>query len=141
MSEENRTVGIGNHGASRLPSVEVDSYNIELKDEDGFLGDRASKGAFQDILDAWRKPLKKSGDDPFGGKSSEDLSKKKLDEILVGDDIEAAAVLHSAIEEFALELTKETRSFNKRKAWVKPEAIVVGGGFRKIRNGELANSR
>ena len=32
MSEENRTVGIGNHGASRLPSVEVDSYNIELKD-------------------------------------------------------------------------------------------------------------
>jgi hypothetical protein len=25
--------------------VDVDSYSIELKDEDGFLGDRASKGA------------------------------------------------------------------------------------------------
>ncbi len=141
MSEENRTVGIGNHGASRLPSVEVDSYNIELKDEDGFLGDRASKGAFQDILDAWRKPLKKSGDDPFGGKSSEDLGKKKLDEILVGDDIEAAAVLHSAIEEFAQELAFVTRRFLKSKAWEKTEAIVVGGGFRQSRIGELAIAR
>ena len=44
------------------PSVEVDSFNIELKDEEGFLGDRASKGAFRDILDRWRKPLRKSGD-------------------------------------------------------------------------------
>jgi predicted NBD/HSP70 family sugar kinase len=141
MSEENRTVGIGNHGASRLPSVEVDSYNIELKDEDGFLGDRASKGAFQAILEAWRKPLKKSGDAPFGGKSSEDLGKKKLDEILVGDDIEAAAVLHSAIEEFAQELAFVTRRFLKSKAWEKTEAIVVGGGFRQSRIGELAIAR
>jgi hypothetical protein len=141
MSEENRTVGIGNHGASRLPSVEVDSYNIELKDEDGFLGDRASKGAFQAILEAWRKPLKKSGDDPFGGKSSEDIGKKKLDEILVGDDIEAAAVLHSAIEEFAQELAFVTRRFLKSKAWEKTEAIVVGGGFRQSRIGELAIAR
>ena len=38
------TAGIGRHGATRLPSVDVDNYNIELKDEDGFLGDRASKG-------------------------------------------------------------------------------------------------
>ncbi len=58
------TAGIGKHGVSRLPSVDIDSYNIELKDEDGFLGDRASKGAFQKILDGWRKPLKKNGDDP-----------------------------------------------------------------------------
>jgi len=141
MSEENRTVGIGNHGASRLPSVEVDSYNIELKDEDGFLGDRASKGAFQDILEAWRKPLKKSGDDPFGGKASSELSKKKLDEILVGDDVEAAALLHSAIEGFAQELAFVTRRFLKSKAWEKTEAIVVGGGFRQSRVGELAIAR
>jgi hypothetical protein len=44
------TAGIGKHGAARLPSVDIDSYNIELKDDDGFLGDRASKGAFQEIL-------------------------------------------------------------------------------------------
>ena len=55
------TTGIARHGASRLPSVDVDSFNLELKDEDGFLGDRASKGAFRKILDAQRKPLKKNG--------------------------------------------------------------------------------
>ncbi|GAA0005965.1 hypothetical protein BRDID11002_59690 [Bradyrhizobium diazoefficiens] len=60
------TTGIAQHGASRLPSVDVDSFNIEIKDEDGFLGDRASKGAFREILDRWRKPLRKTGEDPFG---------------------------------------------------------------------------
>ena len=57
------TTGIARHGASRLPSVEIDSLNIELKDEDGFLGDRAYKGAFRKILERWRKPLRKANDD------------------------------------------------------------------------------
>ena len=47
MAEGSTSASIGRHGSSRLPSVEVDSYNIELKDENGFLGDRASKGAFR----------------------------------------------------------------------------------------------
>src|SRR5881398_881429 len=64
MADDLTTVGIGKHGAERLPSVDVDSYNIELKDENGFVGDRASKGSFQKILEAWRKPLRKRGDDP-----------------------------------------------------------------------------
>lgn len=135
------TAGIGNHGAARLPSVDIDSYNIELKDEDGFLGDRASKGAFQDILDKWRKPLKKSGDDPLGAKSTEDISKKKLDDILVGEDAEASALIHSAIEEFARELAYVTKRFLKTRAWDKTEAVIVGGGFRQSRIGELAIAR
>ncbi len=135
------TTGIGNHGASRLPSVDIDSYNIEIKDEEGFVGDRASKGAFQAILDNWRKPLKKNGDDPFGAKSSEEISKKKLDEILVGEDVEAAALVHSAIEDFAQELAYVTTRFLKTKAWDKTEAIIVGGGFRQSRIGELAIAR
>ena len=59
------TTGIARHGATRLPSVDVDSFNIELKDDEGFLGDRASKGAFRKILDRWRKPSRKSGEDRF----------------------------------------------------------------------------
>jgi hypothetical protein len=135
------TTGIAAHGASRLPSVEVDSFNIELKDEEGFLGDRASKGAFRDILDRWRKPLRKSGEDPFGKEPSENISKKVLDAILVGDDTEAAAVVHSTIEDFAQELAYVTRRFLKTKAWEKTERIVVGGGFRDSRLGELAIAR
>jgi hypothetical protein len=135
------TTGIAAHGAFRLPSVEIDSFNIELKDEEGFLGDRASKGAFREILDRWRKPLRKSGEDPFGKEPSENISKKVLDAILVGDDTEASAVVHSAIEGFAQELAYVTRRFLKTKAWEKTERIVVGGGFRDSRLGELAIAR
>jgi hypothetical protein len=141
MTETLTTAGIGKHGASRLPSVDIDSYNIELKDEDGFLGDRASKGAFHEILDEIRKPLKKADEDPFGDKPSEDLSKKTLDQILVGDDVPAAAVLHGAMEDFARELAYVTGRFLKTKAWDKTEAIVVGGGFSQRRIGQLAIAR
>ena len=135
------TAGIGNHGAARLPSVDIDSYNIELKDEDGFLGDRASKGAFHDILESLRKPLRKDGEDPLGDEASEDISKKELDQILIGDDIQAAAVLHGAIEDFAEELAFVAGKFLKTKAWDKTEAIIVGGGFRQRRIGQLAIAR
>ena len=139
--EQVLTTGIARHGAARLPSVDVDSFNIELKDDEGFLGDRASRGAFRKILDRWRKPLRRSGEDPFGDEPSEQISKKTLDAMLVGDDTEASAVVHSAIEEFALELAYVTRRFLKTKAWAKTERIVVGGGFRDSRLGELAIAR
>jgi predicted NBD/HSP70 family sugar kinase len=135
------TVGIGRHGAARLPSVDVDSFNIELKDDDGFLGDRASKGAFRKILDDLRKPLKKNGDDPLGGKSAEKISKSELDAALMGEDVGAAALVHGAIEEFASELAYVTSKFLKTKAWADTERIVVGGGFRQSRVGEIAIAR
>src|SRR5437763_8045644 len=135
------TTGIARHGATRLPSVDVDSFNIELKDEDGFLGDRASKGAFREIFERWRKLLRKFGDDPFGDEPSETINKKTLDAVMVGDDTDAAAVVHSAIEEFAQELAYVTRRFLKTKAWANTERIVVGGGFRDSRLGELAIAR
>src|SRR6266576_2298562 len=135
------TTGIARHGAIRLPSVEVDSFNVELKDDDGFLGDRASKRAFRAILETLRKPLKKNGDDPLGKKSSGEIAKSELDEVLVGDDVAAAALVHGAIEEFAHELAYVTRRFLKTKAWADTERIVVGGGFRQSRVGELAIAR
>jgi predicted NBD/HSP70 family sugar kinase len=135
------TTGIARHGATRLPSVDVDSFNIELKDDDGFLGDRASKGAFREILDALRKPLKKNGEDPLGGKTAEKIGKATLDEALVGDDVGAAALVHGAIEEFARELAYVTGRFLKTKAWADTERIVVGGGFRQSRVGEIAIAR
>ncbi|MGY4254335.1 hypothetical protein ACVI1L_001403 [Bradyrhizobium sp. USDA 4516] len=97
MADETiKTTGIAAHGASRLPWVEIDSFNLKLKDEDEFLGDRASKGAFRETLEKWRKPLRKFGEDPFGKELSEDISKKELDAVLGGDDPEASVVVHSA---------------------------------------------
>jgi predicted NBD/HSP70 family sugar kinase len=129
------------HGATRLPAVEVDSYNVEIKDDEGFVGDRASKGAFRDIIEKWRKPLRKAGNDPFGDEPSEDISKKKLDSLLTKGDPEAGGILQGAIEDFAQELALVIRRFLKLKTWRDTERIAIGGGFRASRVGELAIGR
>jgi hypothetical protein len=129
------------HGAKRLPSVEVDSYNHTIEDEDGFVGDRASRTAFTAILDKWREPLRKLGDDPLGEKASEDVGKRKLVALLMEGDPEAAGLVHGAIEDFAQELAAVIRRFLRAKGWRDTEAIVVGGGFLNGRIGEIAIGR
>ena len=132
---------IAAHGATMLPAVEVDSYNIEVRDDEGFIGDRASKGAFRTILENWRKLARKDGDDPLGDEDSEELSKEQLDAALTGDDVEAAGLVHTAIEEFAQEFALVIRRYLKAKAWHKTERVVIGGGFRASRVGEIAIGR
>jgi hypothetical protein len=127
------------HGASHLLSVDVDSYNVELKDNGTFLGDRASKGAFRDIN--CRKPLRKIGVDPFGDEPSRNISKEKLDALLSDGSSEAARIVHGAIEDFAQELATVIRRFLKLETWRDTECIVVGGGLRATRVGERAISR
>ena len=141
MADTDTLPSIAQHGASRLPSVELDSYNIELKDDEGFIGDRASKGAFRDIIDNWRKSVRKAGNDPFGKEPTEDLSKKTLDELLTKGDAEAAGIVQGAIEEFSQELSLVIRRYLKTKGWKDTERIVVGGGFRAGRVGELVIGR
>ncbi len=141
MADTAAATVLGPHGAKVLPAVEIDSYNLELKDDEGFLGDRASRQAFHAILENWRKPLRKLGEDPFGDKASDDLNRSKLDVVLKEGDPEAAAVIQSAIEDYAQELALVTRRFLKAKAWANTERIAMGGGFRDSRIGELAIAR
>lgn len=129
------------HGGKVLSQVLVDAYNAELRTAEGFVGDRASKRAFQAILDEWRERVSRAGDDPLGEKPSEELSKKHLDKVLAEGDAEAAGVIHGAIEEFAQEFAQVIRRFLKLKDWDGTEAIVVGGGLRQSRIGELAIGR
>ena len=99
------------HGAQRLPLVEVDTYNEELRDADGFVGDRASNRAFRAILEDWRERLRELGeDDPLGETPSDDIPKKKLDRVLRDGDAAAAGLVHAAIEDFATELADGRRS-------------------------------
>lgn len=129
------------HGGKVLSLVTVDAYNAETRSPEGFLGDRASRRAFQAILDDWRDRVSRSGDDPLGDEPSEQISKKQLDKVLTEGDAEAAGVIHGAIEEFAQEFAQVIRRFLKLKEWKGTEAIVVGGGFRTSRIGELAIGR
>src|SRR5689334_22951670 len=105
------------HGSPDLPAVTVDAYNAELRDGDGFVGDRASKRAFQAILDEWRERMRRVGDDPLGDTPTSDIGKKKIDKMLLEGDPEAAGVVHGAIEDFASELATVTQRFLKLKAW------------------------
>jgi hypothetical protein len=129
------------HGARRLPGVEVISYNVELKDEAGFVGDRASKGAFRNFIEEWRKPLRRIGQDPFGNEQSAKIAKKKLDDLLTKGDAEMAGIVQGAIESFAHELAGVLRRFLKLKSWKDAERLVFGGGFAGSRVGELAIGR
>jgi predicted NBD/HSP70 family sugar kinase len=129
------------HGAAVLPSVKVDSYNLEIEDEEGFLGDKASRAAFWEILDKWRKPLQELDQDPLGDRPSAEVSKKKLAVLLAEGEPEAAGLVQSAIEDFAQQLALVIRRFLRLKAWRDTECLVVGGGFSGSRIGELAVGR
>ena len=129
------------HGAEHLSLVTVETYNAELRTADGFIGDRASRRAFQAILDDWRERLRKVGDDPLGESPSEQISKKRLDKLLADGDAEAAGVIQGAIEEFSQEFAAVIRRFLRLKCWKDTERIAVGGGLRQSRIGELAIGR
>src|SRR5258706_1894505 len=129
------------HGAGHLSAVTIDTYNAELRSADGFIGDRASNRAFRAILDDWRERIRKVGDDPFGDTPSEEISKRKLDKVIAEGDPEAAGIIQGAIEEFATELATVVRRFLRTKAWQGTERIVVGGGLRAARIGELVIGR
>jgi len=129
------------HAEATLPSVTIDTYNEELRDEDGFVGDRASGRAFRAILDDWRDRVAQNGDDPLGKKETRDLSKSELDRILASDDPVAAGLIHSAVEEFAQELASVVRRFLRLEKWKETERIVVGGGLSSSHIGRLAMGR
>jgi hypothetical protein len=141
MPTTNTLPAVAAHGARRLPSVDIDSYNVELKDDEGFIGDRANKGAFRKIIENWRAALRKVGADPLGEDASAELSRKRLDDLLARGDSEAAGIIHAAIEEFSQEFALVIRRFLRLKDWKETERIVVGGGFRASRIGELVIGR
>src|ERR1044072_2938170 len=104
MAKEPEQTTLPTPGAAVLPSVQVDTYNLEVGDEDGFIGDKASKGAFWELFDKWRQPLRELTEDPFGDKPTDEIMKKKLDALLTKGSPEAAGVVHSAVEDFAQHL-------------------------------------
>jgi hypothetical protein len=129
------------HAAKLLPAVSVDTYNEELRDAEGFVGDRASGRAFRAILDDWRELVRGQGEDPFGDIPSEQIRKSDMDKMLAGDDPKAAGLVHTVVEEFAGELANVVRRFLRLEAWKGTESIVIGGGLSASHIGTLAMGR
>ena len=119
----------------------VDDYNAELRDAEGFIGDRASNRAFRSLLDDVRERLAVHGTDPLGDKATAAFSKSELDRLLKDGSPEVAGVIHSAVEDFAQEFATVLRRFMRLPAWQGTQRVVVGGGLRDSRVGELAIGR
>jgi hypothetical protein len=124
-----------------LPAVRVDSYNTEIRANGKFVGDRASGRAFRALLADERKRASKFEADPVGDTASTRISKKTLDRLLLAGDVEAAGVVLGTIEEFSQRFVRVICRFMRLKAWKKTQRIVVGGGLRASRIGELAIGR
>jgi hypothetical protein len=141
MKTMTATTAIGIHGTHLLSTVQVDTYNAELRDAEGFIGDRASNRAFRGILEDWREQIREIGKDPIGDVASADISKKALDKLITAGEPEAAGLLIGTVEEFAQEFATVIRRFLRLKEWRDTQRIVVGGGLRASRVGELAIGR
>jgi hypothetical protein len=128
------------HGALELPTLDVESYNITLRERGEFVGDRASKTAFAERIDAWRAIARRQGKDPFGRRHTQELGKKTLERILRSGNADAAGIVQSALDDFARALVEVIVRFRKH-AWQRVERISIGGGFREGRLGELAIGR
>jgi hypothetical protein len=135
MEKTHTDVTLPTHGAKKLRSVEVDSCNLEIENEEGFIGDKASKGAFRKLLDDVRDVLRSDGEDPLGKADTEAISKKKRGAVLAKGDADAAAVIQSAIETFAQQSSQVVKRFLRQKSWRNTECILFGGGFRTSRVG------
>ncbi len=128
-------------GAAVLPLVEIDTHSEELRDERGFIGDRANRRAFDTVLQDWRDRVKLIvEEDPLGTKPGRQ-SKKKLDRAHREGDALTAGIMHTAIEEFAAELAEVTLRFLETEQWKDTERIVVGGGLSSSRVGEVIIGR
>jgi hypothetical protein len=136
-----RTNKAPDSGAPCIPAVRIDSYNVEIRASGKFIGDRASGRAFRALLDEGRKRVRRVEKDPIGDTESAQISKKTLDGLLLAGDVEAAGVVLGTIEEFSQRFARVISRFMRLKAWKKTRRIVVGGGLRASRIGELAIGR
>ena len=129
------------HGASALPDVLVESYNVELREKRRFVGDRANKKAFAALVEKWRKLVENKSDEKLRELSFKKLNKKKLEQILLEGDADAAGVVQAAIDDFAERLAGVIERYLEQPDWKKTELIFIGGGMSGSRIGELAVGR
>ncbi len=128
------------HGAATLTGVTVDAFNAQLRDDNGFVGDRARRAAFFEIFDRWRdlgdRKLSVLGETP-----TSELSKSAIDEALSEGKPHEQAIIHSAIEEYSQQLFAVVRRFMRTKEWRDTQRIVIGGGLKAGRFAEIAVAR
>ena len=129
------------HGGRVLPAVTVDTYNEELRDEEGFVGDRASRRAFRAILADWRDRLKEQGEDPLATYPWKRFPSRSWTSCWPAAMPWWLASFTRSSRSLPAELAVVVRRFLRVPSWKGTERIVIGGGLIASRIGELAMGR
>ena len=130
------------HGQECLPGVWVDAYNADLRAEGGFVGDRASGARLPGDP---RRPACAAEERGSGPRSASGRPRRstcpELDRLLREGDAATTRLLAAAIDAFATEFAAVTRRFLSTDEWAGTQHVVVGGGLRGSRLGEMAIAR
>ncbi len=118
----------------------VNGYGEDVRTKDGFFGELVSNGAFKQVVRDLRGELSELGGDPIEDEPAE-LTRRRIDKLLKEGDAPSAGVIVSVVEQFAQNVARVTKSLFKLKSWSGVERVVVGGGFRDSRVGELVIGR
>ncbi len=128
----------------RLSSVDIDSFNIELKDDDGFSRRPApARAPSARFLMSWRKPAEEKRRRSARQKSHRRNSPRATSTTCWWATMSRPpALVHSAIEEFAQELAyvDRPRSSRPRRGRI-PSVSWSAAAFGQSRVGELAIAR
>jgi predicted NBD/HSP70 family sugar kinase len=127
-------------GARELPRVIIEGYGQDVRTKDGYFGDLAINPAFRQLVKDLRGALSEGGGDPIENEPAE-LTRRRIDKLLKEGDAPSVGVIVSAVEQFAQNLARVVKALCKLKNWAGVERIVVGGGFRDSRVGELVIGR
>ncbi|WP_156414292.1 ROK family protein [Bordetella sp. N] len=119
------------HGSPQVSDATISGYGLEIREGKGFVGDRASRTAFREGLDRWRKLYKRIlGEDVLGTILNEDIGKGDIDAWLK-EEGDAAAVVFSAMEDHAAQLARVVRRFTRHASWQGVQRVAIGGGFKQ----------
>ena len=118
---------ISAHGSEDLPAVTVESYNVEIKDGEGFIGDRASKGAFYALLEEARRAGPRDSRTIRSATADGRDRQEALDKLLAKGDPEAAGAHSGRVEDFA------QRARRGRPSLHAPEGVARGRANRRRR--------
>jgi hypothetical protein len=123
---------LAGHGLASLSSLDVDSYNLDVRDDGEILNHRLRRAAFSEIVDK----LNKDHDGLLAGRDAAGLRRKDLEAALKSGDKLKVELVKTAIDAFANEMAYVISRFLKTREWKGVQRIVIGGGFRKGKIGK-----
>ena len=126
------------HGARTIGRVKITGYSLELQDEDGYVGDKASQSAFREILSDLAEHVRAANSQAFDELDIANASHEELDRLALGHDSAASRTIIVAIADFANGLADVIERFRARPSWRDVERIALGGGFKESAIGRLA---